>query len=85
MNDCYYIAEISLPSRSAYAVHVMQMCNALSKNGYNVTLIVPNIDKKNENRIKKNFAINYNFKIKPIFNNIKKFQAKKSKICFIKG
>lgn len=71
MNDCYYIAEINLPSRSAYAVHVMQMCNALSKKGFNVTLIIPSMDKKNAKKIKKDFAIKYDFKINPIFNNIK--------------
>ena len=28
----YYLAELSLPSKSAYTIHVIQMCNAISKN-----------------------------------------------------
>lgn len=37
-----YIASSDIPSRSANSVHVMKMCQALSKNGHEVVLIVPN-------------------------------------------
>jgi hypothetical protein len=40
MNNFYYIAEISLPSRSAYAVHVLKMCDAFASSGYKVSLIL---------------------------------------------
>ncbi len=38
MKQLIYISEIILPSRSAYAIQVMKMCDAFSKKGYNVTL-----------------------------------------------
>ena len=53
-------------------MHVMQMCNALSKKGYKVTLIIPTLESKNEKAIKRNFAIKYDFEIKPIFKDLKK-------------
>ena len=58
---------INLPSKSAYSIHVMKMCEAFSKLNYNTNLIV--INKKNTNRINKIYNINYNFKIISIFNN----------------
>ena len=63
----YYVAELNLPSKSAYSIHVMKMCEAFSKLNYNTNLIV--INKKNTNRINKIYNINYNFKIISIFNN----------------
>ncbi len=64
----YYIAEINLPSKSAYAVHVFQMCNALAKSKKNVILLVPYVPKSLLKKIKKEFGIEYNFKIKSIFS-----------------
>ena len=72
MKECYYIAEINLPNKSAYAVHVMQMCSALSKLGNKVTLIVPYANLNILDKIKKNFAISNSFKIKSIFKDRKK-------------
>lgn len=41
-----YIADSIIPSQTANSVHVMKMCQALSLNGHNVVLLVPNkIDK----------------------------------------
>ena len=63
----YYVAELNLPSRSAYSIHVMKMCEAFSKHNYDTNLFV--INKKNTNRINKIYNINYNFKIISVFNN----------------
>jgi glycosyltransferase involved in cell wall biosynthesis len=41
-----YIADSRIPSRSANSIHVMKMCQSFSKNGHDVTLIVP--DRPNE-------------------------------------
>ena len=38
----YYVAELNLPSKSAYAIHVMKMCEAFSKLKYDVNLFVIN-------------------------------------------
>ena len=64
----YYIAEINLPSKSAYAVHVLQMCNAIAKINEKVILIVPYLDKNYSNKIKNEYNIKYNFQIKSIFS-----------------
>jgi len=37
-----YIANTAIPSRTAYSLHVMRMCNALAERGLDVTLLVPN-------------------------------------------
>ena len=58
----YYVAELNLPSKSAYAIHVMKMCEAFSKLKYDV-------NRKNINKINKIYNINYKFKIFSIFNN----------------
>ncbi len=40
MKEINYIAELNLPSKSAYSIHVMKMCNAFSKAGYRTKLYV---------------------------------------------
>ena len=42
----YYIAELNLPSKSAYSIHVMKMCEAFSKLNYDINLFVINKKKK---------------------------------------
>lgn len=64
----YYIAEINLPSKSAYAVHVFQMCNALAKAKKKVVLLVPYVRKSLLKKIKKEYGIRYNFEIKSVFS-----------------
>jgi len=66
----YYLAELSLPSKSAYTIHVIQMCNAISKNQKDVNLLIPNQDIKYE-EIKKEYSIEFDFKIFPIFKKMK--------------
>ena len=64
----YYVAELNLPSKSAYSIHVMKMCEAFSKLNYDINLFV--INKKDTNRINKIYNINNKFKIISIFDNI---------------
>jgi len=35
-----YIAELNLPSTSAYSIHVMKMCNAIAKEGHEINLYI---------------------------------------------
>ena len=63
----YYVAELNLPSKSAYSIHVMKMCEAFSKLKYDINLFV--INKKNKNQLNKDYNINYKFKVISIFNN----------------
>jgi glycosyltransferase involved in cell wall biosynthesis len=69
----FYIAEINLPSKSAYTVHVMQMCNAIAKKNSHLNLLVPYIDpQKPFNTLKKEYGLTNNFKIKSVFKSKKK-------------
>ena len=36
-----YIADFSLPNMSAYALHVLKMCDAFSESKYSVKLFLP--------------------------------------------
>ena len=63
----YYVAELNLPSKSAYSIHVMKMCEAFSKLNHDINLFV--IKKKNINKINKIYNINHRFKIFSVFNN----------------
>ena len=63
----YYVAELNLPSKSAYSIHVMKMCEAFSKLKYDINLFV--INKKNKNQLNKDYNINYKFKVISIFND----------------
>jgi len=60
MLEINYLAEIFLPSRSAYSVHVMKMCDNFSKQ-VNIKLHVFNIDPKN--KIFKNYNCHNKFSI----------------------
>ena len=63
----YYVAELNLPSKSAYSIHVMKMCEAFSKLKYDINLLI--IHKKNTDKINQIYNINHKFKIFSIFNN----------------
>lgn len=67
-----YIAEFSLPNMSAYAVHVIKMCDNFSKYA-DVELIIPH--KKSSyifKKIKKEYLLKENFKITSIFSSKKR-------------
>ena len=65
-----YISELNIPSKSAYSIHVMKMCEAFSKLGYETNLFT--IKSQNSTKIFKNYNIKYKFKINSVFNNFKK-------------
>jgi glycosyltransferase involved in cell wall biosynthesis len=71
VKKAYYIADISLPSDRAYAIHVINMCNALSKQTKNLELIIFFSQKKASYKYLKNlFMLNgKKFKITSIFND----------------
>ena len=50
----YYVSELNLPSKSAYSIHVMKMCEAFSKLGFNINLFVINHKDNKKNLISKN-------------------------------
>jgi glycosyltransferase involved in cell wall biosynthesis len=67
-----YIAEFSLPNMSAYTVHVLKMCDNFCKYA-EVELIIPH--QKNSylfKKIKKEYLLKNNFKIKSVFPSKKK-------------
>ena len=64
----FYIAETSLTNKSAYTIHVLKMCDALSKKN-NLTLLLPK-NKAYYKTLKKEFLFTSKnkFKIKSIIN-----------------
>ena len=60
-----YISELNLPSYSAYSIHVMKMCEAFSKLGYETDLYV--INNSNSVNLNKNYNIKYQFNIISVF------------------
>ena len=62
----YYVSELNLPSKSAYSIHVMKMCEAFSKLGFNINLFV--INHKDNKKNFKFYNIKNKFKIYSIFN-----------------
>jgi glycosyltransferase involved in cell wall biosynthesis len=66
----YYISELNIPNKSAYSIHVMKMCEAFTKLGFETNLFT--IKSKNLSKIYKEYNINYKFNIISVFNNFKK-------------
>mgnify|MGYP002012710024 CR=1 FL=1 len=62
MKKLSYIAEFTLPSRSAYSIQVMKMCEAFSKKGFKVDLHV--LDKKINKSVFSAYNCSNNFKIR---------------------
>ncbi len=91
MRKINYISEIFLPSKSAYSIQVMKMCNELSRRNNHVELHVMNIYKKNVHiryNCEKKFKIishkiNYNNFINRILYSLKiLFYVRKSNDIF---
>ena len=74
MNEINYIAEIKLPSSSAYAQHVIKICDAFSQNA-RVNLYIFQNDAEFSN-LKKKYLLKNNFRIIP-------FKKKNLKIDFV--
>jgi glycosyltransferase involved in cell wall biosynthesis len=70
INSIYYIAELNLPSKSAYSIHVMKMCEAFSELGYKINLFV--INHKNSNQIFRSYNIKNKFYINSVFSKFTK-------------
>ena len=69
-----YVAEINLPSHSAYPLHVLKMCDAFAELNYKVTLYIFYKDNKlNFNKIKKIYNLKNSFEIKSIFSKKKNY------------
>ena len=62
----YYVAELNLPSKSAYSIHVLKMCEAFSKLGFKINLLIINL--KNKNQIFRSYNVKNRFQINSIFN-----------------
>ena len=75
----FYIADFSLPNKSAYSLHVLKICDAFSEvTNNNVELLIPFLDSNYSiNKIKKDYLLKYNLKIKFFF-------SKKEKLYVIK-
>ena len=66
----YYIAEISLPSSSAYSIHVLKMCDSFVNFGFSVSLLIPHKSSSyNFINIKKEYNLKNNFTIVSILKN----------------
>ena len=78
-----YIADFSLPNMSAYAVHTLKMCDALSEKKNNVELLIPHReDSFTFNIIKKKFLLKKKYLIKGFFTRKKKITFLNNLIFF---
>ena len=68
-NKIIYIAEFSLPNMSAYAVHVLKMCDSFSNNN-KVELIIPFCNRSyNFKKVRNDYLLKNNFKIKSMLSS----------------
>ena len=66
----FYISDFSLPNMSAYALHVLKMCDAFSETGHTVKLLIPYIRKEYLlERIKEDYLLKSFFEIKGFFKS----------------
>ena len=66
----FYISNFSLPNMSAYALHVLKMCDAFSESFYDVNLLLPHIRKGYDlGKIRKNYLLKSSFKIHGFFKS----------------
>ena len=66
----FYIAEVSLNSKSAYLQQVLKMCDAFAMEGHQVILFVINSKNINFSTLKRKYLLKSIFQIKPIFEDI---------------
>ena len=69
-----YIAEFSLPNKSAYSLHVLKICDAFNEiNKFKIKLLIPHIKKNySAKKIKKEYLLKKNPEIKSFYNKKKK-------------
>ena len=80
MNEIDYIADFSVPNKSAYAVHVFKICDSFVKQKYKLNLYLYSNENtvsfrkiKKDYNLKNNYKVHYCFKKKRnrnIFNNL---------------
>ncbi len=64
----FYIADFSLPNMSAYALHVLKMCDAFSEKKLDVNLLIQFLDKEQSlKKLKKNYILKNHLNIKGFF------------------
>ena len=82
----FYIADFSLPNKSAYTLHVLKMCDAFFEfSNKNVELLIPFKDQKYKStKLKKDFLLKSTFKIKSFFLKKKKLNFYRRIIFSIK-
>ena len=79
MKNYFYIADFSLPNKSAYSIHVLKICDAFNElNKKKITLLIPHI--QSDYSFKK-IQTDYLLKFSPF---IRSFYSKKVKFNFIK-
>ncbi len=74
MNKNYfinYICEVNFPNTSAYGLHVLKMCDALSSKKFKVNLFIPSLS-INYFLLKKNYNLKNQINFIPIYKNRKK-------------
>jgi len=78
IKNVFYVADFSLPNKSAYSLHVLKICDAFNEiNKNKINLLLPHIHKNYSNKKIKN-----DFLLKKI-PNIKSFYEKKKKLNFV--
>jgi glycosyltransferase involved in cell wall biosynthesis len=70
LKKIFYIAEFSLPSTSAYSIHVLKICDSFSNFFDSCSLIIP-YNKKSHyfKKVKKNYNLKNNFLITSFFRS----------------
>lgn len=74
MNKNYfinYVCEVNFPNTSAYGLHVLKMCDALSSKKFKVNLFIPSLS-INYFLLKKNYNLKNQINFIPIYKNRKK-------------
>ena len=67
-NKKFFILLNFLSNQSAYALHVIKMCDGFSAlKNTSVELIIPYINSSYSKKIKKDYILKYNYKIKSFF------------------
>ena len=71
----FYIADFSLPNKSAYSLHVLKICDAFSEvTNNNVELLIPFLDSNYSiKKIKKDYLLKHNLKINFFFSKKKNY------------
>ena len=71
--NVFYVADFSLPNKSAYSLHVLKICDAFNEIYNNkINLLIPHIHKNYSNKKIKNDFLLKKKQILKLFTKIKK-------------